>query len=240
VVSAAAVAPTRPASLVAWATAGPPVSRQAGQRLARDELSRAIFHPHPSLTQRILALVDRVLDQLFKAGSSVPGGWWAVVALAALAALAAAVVLNRVGPLARAPRADDRLLAGSQPLSAADHRLRAGRLAATGDYAGAILECVRAIARELEERGVLSPRLGWTAAEIAAEAAQALPADASALHQGARLFDDIRYGERPGTAAGYALVQDLDRRIVAASRKAAPGGPGSPAAPPGAAAGDPA
>jgi hypothetical protein len=225
---------------VAWVTAGPPVSRQAGQRLARDELSKAIFHPHPSLTQRILALVDKVLDQLFKTGSSFPGGWWAVVALATLAALAAAVVLNRVGPLARAHHADDRLLAGSRRLSAADHRLRAGRLAGTGDYAGAILECVRAIARELEERGVLSPRLGWTAAEIAAEAAQALPADASALRQGARLFDDICYGGRTGTAAGYALVQDLDQRITAASRKPATSGPGRAAGPPDAAAGDPA
>jgi hypothetical protein len=238
VVTAATAALSRPAGLVAWATAGPPVSRQAGQRLARDELSKAIFHPHPSLTQRILALAGKVADQLFKAGSSFPGGWWAVVALAALAALAAAVVLNRVGLLARAHRVGDRLLAGSQALSAADHRARARRLAAAGDYAGAILECVRAIGRELEERGVLSPRPGRTAAEIAAEAAQALPADADALRQGARLFDDICYGDRPGTAAGYALVQDLDRRITAASRKAAPGGPGGVGAPPGAAAGD--
>lgn len=238
--SPAPAALTRPAGLVAWAPAGPPVTRQAGQRLARDELSKAIFHPHPSLTQRILALVDKVLDQLFKTGGSFPGGWWAVVALASLAALAAAVVLTRVGPLARGHHADDRLLAGSQRLGAADHRLRAGRLAATGDYAGATLECVRAIARELEERGVLSPRLGWTAAEIAAEAAQELPADASALRQGARLFDDICYGGRPGTAAGYALVQDLDQRITAARRKPATSGPGRTAVPPDAAAGDPA
>lgn len=238
-VTAAVAALTWPAGL-ARATASPPVSRVAGQRLARDELAKAIFHPHPSLTQRILALADKVLDQLFKAGSSFPGGWWAVVALAALAALAAAVVLNRVGPLARAHRAADPQLAGSQALSAADHRRRAGRLAAAGDYAAAILECVRAIARELEERGVLSPRLGWTAAEIAAEAAQALPADASALRQGARLFDDICYGERPGTAAGYALVQDLDQRIIAASRTAAArSGPAAPG-PASTAAGDPA
>ena len=86
---------------------------------------------------------------------------------------------------------------------------------------------------------MLSPRLGWTAAEIAAEAAQALPADASALHQGARLFDDICYGERPGTAAGYALVRDLDQRIIAASREAARSGPAAPGRP-GTAAGDPA
>jgi hypothetical protein len=238
VVTAAVAALTWPAGL-ARTTASPPVSRVAGQQLARDELARAIFHPHPSLTQRILALADKVLDQLFKAGSSFPGGWWAVVALAALVALAAAVVLNRVGPLARAHRAAGPQQPGGQALSAADHRRRAGRLAAAGDYTAAILECVRAIARELEERGVLSPRLGWTAAEIAAQAAQALPADASALRQGARLFDDICYGERPGTAAGYALVQDLDQRIVEASRNAARSGPAAPG-PPSTAVGDPA
>jgi len=237
-VTAAGTARRWPAGLPR-AAASPPVSRPAGQRLARDELARAIFHPHPSLTQRILALADRTADQLFQAGSSVPGGWWAVVALAALAAVAAAVVLNRVGPLARAHRAAGPRLAGGQGLSAAEHRLRAGRLATAGDYAAAILECVRAIAGELEERGVLSPRLGWTAAEIAAEAAAALPADASALRQGARLFDDICYGERPGTAAGYALVQDLDQRISAASRKLAAGGAAA-AGPPGRTAGDPA
>ena len=91
-----------------------------------------------------------------------------------------------------------------------------GSLASAGDYAAAILEAVRGIARQLEERGILSPRLGRTADEIAAEAGLALPADAAALHDAARLFDDICYGERPGTADGYALVQSLDSRLQSA------------------------
>ena len=70
---------------------------------------------------------------------------------------------------------------------------------------------------------VLSPRAGRTANEMADEAAAALPADASALRSAARLFDDICYGDRPGTAAGYALVQELDQRISASVPR--PGAP---------------
>lgn len=194
----------------------PLVSRRTGQELARSELSKAIYHPHESLTQRLLDAVNRLLNDLYAAGKSFPGGWWAVVALAALTALAVALVLARLGPLTHAHRAPGQLTPGGQPLSAADHRQRAARLAGAGNYAEAILEAVRGIARQLEERGVLAPRLGRTADEIAAEAGLVLPADAAALRDAARLFDDICYGEHPGTPAGYALVRDLDTRLQSA------------------------
>ena len=203
----------------------PLVSRQEGQRLARTELSKAIYHPHHSLAGRLLDMISRLLHGLYDAGKSFPGGWWAVVALAALAGLVIALVAARLGPLARAHREAGPLAPGGRPLRAAGHRQRAGRLAAAGDYTGATLESVRAIARELEERGVLSPRLGRTAAEIAAEAGQELPGEAGPLQEAARLFDDICYGERPGTAAGYEFVQALDTRILAARPRGGGAGP---------------
>ena len=194
----------------------PLVGRQNGQKLARAELSKAIYHRHESLAQRLLDAINRLLNDLYSAGKSFPGGWWAVVALAALTALAVTLVLTRLGPLARAHREPGVLVLSGQPLSAADHRQRAARLASAGDYAGAILEAVRGIARLLEERAVLSPRLGRTADEIAAEAGLVLPAEAAALRDAAQLFDAICYGEHPGTADGYALVHDLDTRLQAA------------------------
>jgi hypothetical protein len=194
----------------------PLVSRPHGQTLARTELSKAIYHPHEPLTQRLLDAINRLLNGLYTAGKSFPGGWWSVVALAALTALAVTLVLARLGPLARAHREPGQLAPGGPPLSAADHRQRAAQLAGAGDYAAAILEAVRGVARQLEEHGVLSPRLGRTADEIAAEAGLAVPAEAAALQDTARLFDDICYGERPGTAAGYALVQALDTRLQSA------------------------
>jgi Domain of unknown function (DUF4129) len=207
-----------PGALVRRPGGSPLVSRLHGQTLARTELSKASYHPHESLTQRLLDAVNRLLNHVYTAGKSFPGGWWSVVALAALTALAVTLVLARLGPLARAHREPGQLAPGGQPLGAADHRQRAAQLAGAGDYAAAILEAVRGVARQLEERGVLSPRLGRTADEIAAEAGLALPAEAAALRDTARLFDDICYGERPGTAAGYALVQALDTRLQSARR----------------------
>ena len=199
--------------------AGPLTGREAGQRLARAELSKAIYHPHQPLTQRILNAIGDLLNDLSQAGRAFPGGWWAAVALAALLATIIALVLSRTGPLARSRRAEGQLMMGSGPLSAADHRLRAGCLADAGDYAGAIVERVRAIARELDDQAVLTPRAGRTANEMAEEAAAALPAEAGALRSAALLFDDICYGDRPGTQAGYALIQELDTRISAPAAK---------------------
>ena len=210
----------------------PPVSRRAGQRLARSELSKSLYHPHQSLPQRLLSMLNTLLDHLYQAGHSFPGGWWAVIALTVLLLLAVTAVLAQAGPFARARRGDRERGWGTPLLPAAGHRQRAAELAAAGDYSGAILESVRAAGRELEERGVLDPRLGRTAAETAGESARALPGEAGALRDSARLFDDICYGGRPGTADGYAAVRDLDARIVAAgpSLAAQAAGPAASAA----------
>jgi hypothetical protein len=150
----------------------------------------------------------------------VPGGWWSIVALVALAVIIVAVVLARVGPLARARRASPGPLRGSLPMTAQEHRELAQRLAAGGDHSGAILEYVRAIAAGLEERAILPSGPGRTADELAAEAGRLLPAHADDLTAAARLFDDIRYGGRDGTAEGAARLRDLDavvRTAISAS-----------------------
>ena len=60
------------------------VGRQAGQRLARAELSKAIYHPQPSLAQRAVRFVLEWLNRLFRATQRLPGGWWGFVVLIAL------------------------------------------------------------------------------------------------------------------------------------------------------------
>jgi hypothetical protein len=206
---------------------GAAVTRQEGQRLARTELSKAIYHPGVPITERIEEAIDRFLNS---AGVSVPAGWWAIVALAALLVIVIAAVLAWIGPVRRSrSRAMDPLLSPGQ-LSARDHRQKAERMAAAGDYATAIVESVRAIAVELEERGVLEPRMGRTADEFADEAGQPLPAHATGLREAARLFDDVRYGERAGTAAGYQQVRELDA-VIQAARPAVSAGPAASAPP---------
>jgi hypothetical protein len=208
---------------------GAAVTRQEGQRLARTELSKAIYHPGVPVTERIEQAIGRFLNS---AGASVPVGWWAIVALAALLVIVIAAILAWVGPVRRSrSRAMDPLLSSGQ-LSAHDHRQKAERMATAGDYAAAIIESVRAIAVDLEERGILTPRVGRTAAEFAAEAGQPLPGHATGLRAAARLFDDVRYGERAGTAAGYQQVRELDVAIRAARPAVSAAPPEAGSAPP--------
>ena len=218
--------PALAASLRAPAGGIPVVGRQEGQRLARGELSKAIYHTQPSLVQRAVHFVLEWLGRLFRATQGLPGGWWGFIVLIALAALLVAVVLARTGPVARARRRRGAPGAASPARTARDHREAAARLAQAGDYAVAICERVRAIAAELDERGILAPRIGRTADEFAAEAGHALPPHAAGLLGAAALFDEVRYGRRPGTRPGYDRVTELDTRIAASTfrRSAAPAG----------------
>src|SRR6266568_466809 len=196
---------------------GPAIGLRAARELARRELFKPIYHRGTTLTQRILGAIGRWLARLFDAASgAVPGGWWALVGLAALAVIAVAAVAAWIGPVsARHRRPAGGPLPGTA-VAARDLRMRAERLAAAGDFTGAVIERVRAIAAELDERGALPPRASRTADELAAEAALALPAEAAELASAARLFDDVRYGDRAGSAAGYRRIRDLDGRIQAA------------------------
>ena len=207
--------------MLAAAAGGPPlIDRGPAQRLARQELARSIYRA--SWPRRVLNAIGRWLNSLLDGG---PGGahqvqWWAVAALIAVVVLLIAGVLYWLGPTRRSRRQMASVLGGRQ-LSAADHRRSSEQLAAGGDFAGAIVERVRAIAVDLEQRGVLLPRPGRTASELATEAATALPATAlpggaAALHSAARLFDDVRYGGRPGTPAGYEQVRELDAAVMSA------------------------
>lgn len=203
----------------------PGIGRQAAARLARAELARPVYHQHASLTERILHAIAGWLGRLFKSASGLPGGWWSLVALAALVIIVIAVILSWTGPVARGRRRPRDRAAGGPTRSARDHREAARRSAGAADWPAAIIEAVRAIAAELEEREVLPPRAGRTADEFAAEAGQAIPGQAAGLHDAALLFDAIRYGQRPGTEAGYRRVRDLDAAVRAAAGRAEPGGP---------------
>jgi len=220
-----------PAVLAAAAGQAPGIGRRQAQRLARAELSKPEYHRHIPLAQRIIAVILRFASRVFHAASgAVPGGWWGLIALAALAVILAAVVLNWIGLVARTRRAPGPLTADGTARTARQHRQQAQRHADASDYAAAIIECVRAIAAELEERGVLPPGPGRTADEFAGDAGRALPACAGALRDAARLFDEVCYGQRPGSREGYERLTELDRLIMAnAPRVTRPGAVSAPA-----------
>lgn len=195
-----------------WLTAGPLVGRSQGNQLARRELARAIYHP--SLVSRLWA---RFVNWLQSLAVHTPAGSlnWVGVILLGIGVLA---LLGAVGYIAASARVDRRYRAAvveGRPMSAAEHRSAADGFASAGDYQSAIIERVRAIAVDLESRQILPPRPGRTAAELGAETALAIPAEATALGHATRLFDDVRYGGHPGSQDGYQQIRDLDLRIGA-------------------------
>jgi hypothetical protein len=190
---------------------GPRIGRGEGQRLARQELSEQSF------LQRI---INAFLNGFSKTANAVPGGWFGLILLGVLVVLAISVVIFWVRPT-RGRRASSAAVLSGQARSARDHRREAERLAAAGEFGQAIVEGVRAIAVELEEREILPPRPGRTADELAAEAGRQLPAVAGDLRLVTRLFDDVLYGDRAGTAEGYQLVSRLDSVVRSAKVTAA-------------------
>jgi hypothetical protein len=198
----------------AYATpAGQPIGRQAAQHLARQELAKSMYHPRTPFLTWVRDQLSRLFDN---ANASVPGGWWAIVALVALAVIVIALVLARIGPVARSRRREaPGPLTGAVQLTAREHRELAERNAAAGDYSGAIEEYLRAVAAGLEERAILPPAPGRTAGELATQAGRLMPAHAAELGTAARLFDDVRYGGRAGTAANAGRLRDLEAAIRA-------------------------
>jgi len=192
---------------------GPLIGRRAAQQLARRELSRSIYGQ--PLSSRIMDAIYRFLARLFNAAGNLPGGWWSTIAMLILLVLVVAAVLFWIRPAGSHRVAGRALLSGAN-LSARDHRKLAGQLAAAGDYTAAVVEAMRAVAVEIEERGILPARPGRTADELAAQAGRAVPELAGDLSAAAALFDDVRYGGRDGTEAGYELVSRLDTRLQAA------------------------
>ncbi|MFB4297787.1 DUF4129 domain-containing protein [Actinomadura sp. NTSP31] len=201
-----------------------PIGRDEARDMARRELDKQIYQrDKPSWLERVWDRFTDWLHDLFSHAAQPNahgngGGWLSIAVIVVIALVAVALVVWLMWDR-RNPRSRKDPLLDDKPSTALDHREAAERLAAQGQWAEAIRERLRAIARDLEERAVLAPRPGRTADELAAEAGEAVPDLADALRAGVRIFDDVWYGDRPGTAEGYGQVKELDERLRAARPK---------------------
>jgi uncharacterized protein DUF4129 len=198
---------------------GPAMARLRGQQLAGRELARSIYRP--SLLTRWWQDIEGWLSSLVSGQSAGRPSWWGFVLVAAGLLAVAVAVGFWLGPSRAGRQVRNRPVLEAKPRSAAEHRAAAERLAAAGDYQAAIIECLRAIAVDLEARGILLPVPARTAMELAVEAGGVFPAEAAGLVSAARLFDDVRYGGVAGTQRGYDSIRGLDSRLAAAHATAA-------------------
>jgi hypothetical protein len=150
------------------------IDRDAAHEAAQRELGKPIY-PKASLTERLSEWIDDLIYRIIVDGSSVPGGWFTISVLLVVLAVAVVAAVRIARKTMRTNRGDGYSLFGAHELSAAEHRAAAEQSAANGAWAAAIRHRLRAIARQLEESGVLNPVPGRTATELAKDAGQAVP-----------------------------------------------------------------
>jgi len=205
------------------------IDSDAAHEAAQRELQKPIY-PKPSLTERLVEWINELVYRLASAGSTFPGGWFTLSILLILLVVAVVVAIRIARRTMRTNRGTTYALFGDHDLSADEHRATAEQLAAVGNWAAAIRHRLRAVARQLEDTGVLDAVPGRTATELARDAGKALPALSAELTRAATAFNDVTYGERPGTESAYRMIAELDDRLrfrtqATADATAAPASP---------------
>ncbi len=190
------------------------IDRNAAHDAAQRELSKPIY-PKASLGERISDWLNELFYRIFSEGSSVPGGWFTLTVLGILLVVAVVVAVRVARRTMRGNRGADYALFDSRQLSSAEHRATAEQYAAAADWPHAIRHRLRAVARQLEETGVLDQVPGRTATELGRDAAGAIPELAAEFGWAADMFNDVTYGQRPGTATAYRRLAELDDRLRA-------------------------
>jgi hypothetical protein len=204
------------------------IDRDAARQAAQEELNKPIYSK-ASARQQFSEWINELVYRLLQKTASIPGGWFTAMLLLIVLAVAVVVTIHIARRTIRSKRGGDYQLFEAGQLTASQHRATAESYAMEGNWAAAIRHRLRAVARQLEETGVLNPAPGRTANELASDAGAALPHLAGELSSAATAFNDVTYGERPGTQASYHMIADLDDRLRSRS-PAAPPAPGQQAA----------
>ena len=198
------------------------IDRDAAHEAAQHELGKPIY-PKASLIERLMDWTEEMLNKLLVEGASVPGGWFTIGVLLMLLAIAVVVAVRIARRTMRTNRGGDYALFGEHELSAAEHRATAEQFAAVGNWSAAIRHRLRAVARQLEENAVLDPVPGRTATELARDAGRAIPQLATESTRAAEAFNDVTYGEQPGTEPAYRMIADLDDHLRSRTSVSDPG-----------------
>lgn len=185
----------------------------------------------PSWFDRLAAAFWDWVTSLNVGGTtSPPGVLLAIVVLLLVAALVAAFLIFGVPALNRRSAVSGSLFGRDDERPAVAIRKAADEAAARGDWALAIEEAFRAIARGLAERTILATSPGTTVHGFAARAGSAFPDLAARLAAAADAFDRVRYLGQSGTENEFRMVAALEEELGAA-RAALPAPGSAPTAP---------
>jgi len=186
-----------------------------GQQWLRDELAKPEYEAaKPNWFDRLSAEFFEWLASLGGDGDGGPPGAGLLIILVIVAVVVLlAFLIFGLPRINRRSRITGTLFGDDDARTAAAMRNAAEDAARNSDYALAIAEMFRAIARGLAERTVLTTSPGTTAHDFAARAGTAFPEQAIALDVAAIAFDEVRYLDRPGSAEQYAAVAALETEL---------------------------
>ncbi|KAA9130112.1 DUF4129 domain-containing protein [Microbacterium caowuchunii] len=198
------------------------------RRWAEQELADPAYEAaRPTPFDRVAQAIGDAIAQFFT--QPVPSSWGPAFAVVATVVVLAVVLVAfliwgrpRAGARLR-PESGTDLFGDVGHRSAAELRADAARYAADEDWTEAIGASVRALARGLDERGILETPPGTTVQSFARQAAASFPEHAAEFASAASDFDDVRYLRRPGTRIAYECVRSLDDAV---SRTRVPAGRG--------------
>ena len=188
------------------------VDRDTAHDAAQRELSKPLY-PREGPLERFTDWLSELIYRLLTKGAHIPGGWFTIALVLTIAAVAVIVAVRIARRTMATRRGADFQVFDASERSAAEFRAAAERYAAEGNWAAAIRNRLRAVARQLEESQVLNAVPGRTANELARDATRAFPDLGYELTSAAASFNDVTYGERPGTETAYRQVAALDDRI---------------------------
>lgn len=192
--------------------------RPEARRLLEEELSKAEYQQaKPTWWDQLLGSFGDWLNSLQIGNAQGPPAFGLLVALIVIVALLIiAFLVFGLPRINRRSKVTGSLFGEDDARTAAQMRSAAETAAARSDWATAIAEMFRSIARGLAERTILSTSPGTTAQDFAARAARAFPQRFDELTAAATAFDDVRYLGRDGTAAQYETVDRLERQLRSA------------------------
>lgn len=207
------------AGALAWDGAEVPVDPDAPQarQWLIDELAKAEYQAaQPTWFDRLSkSIADWFASLQVPSGDGISAIVPLVVIVLAAALLVAAFLIFGMPRLKRRSTVTGTLFGAQERRNAQALRLAAEQAAASGDYALAVQEMFRALARNLAERTIVTVLPGTTAQGFARRAAEAFPLHHDQLEASAGAFDGVRYLGRAGSQTDYEALAALEHQVRA-------------------------
>lgn len=184
----------------------------------RDELLRPEYH-RENLLQQLSNWFSDLFDRGTRAASS-SSSLVDLISLVLFAGLALGLIwlVSRLR-LSRRSAEEAGPVLEETGISARELRRVAEQALAEGRFAEAVIGGFRALVVRQVERGRLDDLPGMTAHEVALALDQTYPDRRAAIDQAGRLFDEVRYGDRPATADQARAVLALDDDLAGLVRR---------------------